>query len=167
ALARGEGAGWLARNAPPPGALSLRAWQALPAHGQARVSAGAPHHCHHDVPRDGDDVLAGEGRDGRITRERLLAVTVVLTALVGCAGQAPRVPRARHVLIVSIDGLRPEFYLDEAWAAPELRALLKAGSYARAAEGVFPTVTYPNHASIVTGVRPARHGVFSNTIPTP
>jgi predicted AlkP superfamily pyrophosphatase or phosphodiesterase len=100
-------------------------------------------------------------------RYRLLAVAVVLTALVGCAGQAPRVPRARHVLIVSIDGLRPEFYLDEAWAAPELRALLKAGSYARAADGVFPTVTYPNHASIVTGVSPARHGVFSNTMPTP
>ena len=36
----------------------------------------------------------------------------------------------------------------------------------RAAEGVFPTVTYPNHATIVTGVRPARHGVLSNTIPT-
>jgi predicted AlkP superfamily pyrophosphatase or phosphodiesterase len=32
---------------------------------------------------------------------------------------------------------------------------------------VFPTVTYPNHATIVTGVRPARHGVLSNTIPTP
>ena len=89
-----------------------------------------------------------------------------MTALVGCAGQAIRPSPARHVLIVSIDGLRPEFYLDEAWAAPELRALVQAGSHARAAEGVFPTVTYPNHATIVTGVRPARHGVYSNTIPT-
>src|SRR5215510_1385844 len=99
-------------------------------------------------------------------RYRLLAVALVLTALASCAGYGPSPPRARHVLIVSIDGLRPEFYLDEAWAAPELRALLKSGSHARAAEGVFPTVTYPNHATIVTGVRPARHGVYSNTMPT-
>ena len=95
------------------------------------------------------------------------AISLVLTALVGCAGQGARPSPGRHVIIVSIDGLRPEFYLDEAWAAPELRALVQAGSHARAAEGVFPTVTYPNHATIVTGVRPARHGVFTNTIPTP
>jgi len=98
-----------------------------------------------------------------VTCLRLLTVGLLLGALVGCAAPA----RALHVVIVSLDGLRPEFYLDEAYAAPELRALLKAGSHARAAEGVFPTVTYPNHTSIVTGVRPARHGVLYNTIPTP
>jgi predicted AlkP superfamily pyrophosphatase or phosphodiesterase len=99
-------------------------------------------------------------------RRRLLAIALALAALVGCAGQGARPSPERHVIIVSIDGLRPEFYLDEMWAAPELRALVQAGSHARAAEGVFPTVTYPNHATIATGVRPARHGVLSNTIPT-
>jgi predicted AlkP superfamily pyrophosphatase or phosphodiesterase len=97
---------------------------------------------------------------------RLLLAVIALSALGGCAGQGGRSTPDRHVVIVSIDGLRPDFYLDETWAAPELRALLRAGSHALAAEGVFPTVTYPNHATIVTGVRPARHGVFSNTIPT-
>jgi predicted AlkP superfamily pyrophosphatase or phosphodiesterase len=72
--------------------------------------------------------------------------------------------RPEHVLLISIDGLRPEFYLDEAYATPELRALLRAGSYARAAEGVFPSVTYPSHASMVTGVRPGRHGVAFNRV---
>lgn len=99
-------------------------------------------------------------------RLRLLLAVIALSALGGCAGQGGRSTHDRHVVIVSIDGLRPDFYLDETWAAPELRALLRAGSHALAAEGVFPTVTYPNHATIVTGVRPARHGVFSNTIPT-
>jgi len=103
----------------------------------------------------------------RMMRRRLLAAVALLGALVGCAVHAQGLGRARHVVIISIDGLRPEFYLDDSWGAPELRALLKAGSHARAAEGVFPTVTYPNHATIVTGVRPARHGVLSNTIPTP
>jgi hypothetical protein len=45
----------------------------------------------------------------------------------------------RYLLLISLDGLRPEFYLDDAFAAPELRALVRAGSAARAAEGVFPT----------------------------
>ena len=102
-----------------------------------------------------------------VRRRRLLIVVALLGALAGCAVHAQGPGRARHVVIISIDGLRPEFYLDDAWAAPELRALLNTGSHARAAEGVFPTVTYPNHATIVTGVRPARHGVLSNTIPTP
>lgn len=100
-------------------------------------------------------------------RRRLLTVGLLLSALVGCAVQAQTPARALHAVIVTLDGLRPEFYLDDAYTAPELRALLKTGSHARAAEGVFPTVTYPNHTSIVTGVRPARHGVLYNTIPTP
>ena len=96
--------------------------------------------------------LVGQlGPGGRVTRRRLLAAVALLGALVGCAIHTQAPGRAHHVVIISIDGLRPEFYLDDSWAAPELRALLKAGSHARAAEGVFPTVTYPNHATIVTG----------------
>jgi hypothetical protein len=87
----------------------------------------------------------------------LLAVVV---ATAGVPGAAPE----RHVVILSIDGLRPEFYLDASFGATELRALVAAGSMARTAEGVFPTVTYPNHASIVTGVRPVRHGVAFNVL---
>lgn len=70
----------------------------------------------------------------------------------------------RYLVLISLDGLRPEFYLDDAYEAPELRALARAGGHARAAEGVFPTVTYPSHASIVTGVRPARHGILFNVL---
>jgi predicted AlkP superfamily pyrophosphatase or phosphodiesterase len=96
-----------------------------------------------------------------------LVTAALLLAVLGCAAQAQAPLPARHVVLVTLDGLRPEFYLDAAYAAPELRALVAAGSHARAAEGVFPTVTYPNHASIATGVRPARHGVHYNAIPTP
>lgn len=74
---------------------------------------------------------------------------------------------ARHLVLISIDGLRPEFYLDDAYAAPALRALLTAGSHARAATPPFPSVTYPGHATIVTGVRPARHGIPFNVIWSP
>src|SRR5262249_23741272 len=46
---------------PPRRPLPPRPRQALPAHGPARAGAGTPHHRDDDVPRDGDDVLAGEG----------------------------------------------------------------------------------------------------------
>jgi len=70
----------------------------------------------------------------------------------------------RHVIVISIDALRPQFYLDAAYGASELRALVTAGSAARGVESVFPTVTYPSHATIVTGVRPLRHGVAFNAM---
>jgi predicted AlkP superfamily pyrophosphatase or phosphodiesterase len=99
-----------------------------------------------------------------VTRRRLLVAALGLVAFAGCAHLAAAPPPVRHVVLISIDALRPEFYLDDAYAAPELRALSRAGSHARAVEPVFPTVTYPNHASIVTGVRPARHGVLFNVL---
>lgn len=91
-----------------------------------------------------------------------LAVLVLLgiALATGLGAGAP----ARHLVLLSIDGLRPDFYLDESYPTPELRALVRAGSHARAAEPVFPTVTYPNHASIATGVRPARHGIAFNVL---
>jgi hypothetical protein len=89
---------------------------------------------------------------------------VVGLALVACAGAGAHGTGQRHLVLISLDGLRPEFYLDPAFEAPELRGLLRAGSHARAAEGVFPSVTYPSHASIVTGVRPSRHGVSFNVL---
>jgi predicted AlkP superfamily pyrophosphatase or phosphodiesterase len=88
----------------------------------------------------------------------------LLVAALGIAAARTQEGAPRHLVLVSLDGLRPEFYLDDGYAAPELRALLGAGSHARAAEAVFPTVTYPNHASMVTGVRPARHGISFNVL---
>ena len=70
---------------------------------------------------------------------------------------------ADHVVLVSIDGLRPEFYLDPEWPAPMLQQLMEEGAHAEQVEGVFPTVTYPSHTTMVTGVRPDRHGIFYNS----
>lgn len=71
--------------------------------------------------------------------------------------------RAQQVVLISIDGLRPEFYLDPAYATPMLRQLKARGAHAEGMTGVYPTVTYPSHTTLTTGVRPARHGVYYNT----
>jgi predicted AlkP superfamily pyrophosphatase or phosphodiesterase len=97
----------------------------------------------------------------------VLVIVLALAAFAGCAHIAAARAPVRHVVLISIDALRPEFYLDEGYAAPALRTLVRAGSHARAATPVFPSVTYPGHAAIVTGVRPARHGILFNQIWTP
>src|SRR5687768_3097936 len=69
------------------------------------------------------------------------------------------------LVLISIDGLRPDdLYADgkEAVALPHLRALVREGSHARRVRGVLPTLTYPSHATVMTGVSPARHGIGSN-----
>jgi predicted AlkP superfamily pyrophosphatase or phosphodiesterase len=67
--------------------------------------------------------------------------------------------------MVSIDGLRPELVLQadrHGLEIPVLRGLLREGSYAREVVNVNPTVTNPNHTTLVTGVLPAEHGIYNN-----
>jgi predicted AlkP superfamily pyrophosphatase or phosphodiesterase len=68
----------------------------------------------------------------------------------------------RHVILISIDGLRPEMYLDSSWPTPNLRYLTKKGTYALHLRSVFPAYTYPSHTAMVTGALPARSGVYYN-----
>lgn len=74
---------------------------------------------------------------------------------------------AKHVIFVSIDGFRPDFYLGSEWQTPNLHALMKDGAYAKGVNSVFPSMTYPSHTTIVTGVQPAKHGIYYNNIFTP
>ena len=70
------------------------------------------------------------------------------------------------LVMISVDGMRPD-YVTEADAhsakVPNLRRFLKEGTYALGAVGIVPTVTYPSHTTLVTGVWPAKHGIFANT----
>ena len=70
------------------------------------------------------------------------------------------------LVMISVDGMRPD-YVTEADAhgakIPNLRRFLKEGTYADGVVGVVPTVTYPSHTTLVTGVWPAKHGIFANT----
>jgi hypothetical protein len=68
-----------------------------------------------------------------------------------------------HVILISIDGLRPEFYKDPTWNMVNLRQAMVTGGYAEGVDGVFPTVTYPSHTTMITGVKPLKHGVYYNT----
>jgi predicted AlkP superfamily pyrophosphatase or phosphodiesterase len=96
----------------------------------------------------------------------VLAAALGLRAPGEVAG-APAPPRPRPaVLLISIDGLRPDYVLEAdryGLRIPNLRSFLTRGAYATGVRGVLPTVTYPSHTTLVTGVAPARHGVTANT----
>jgi hypothetical protein len=78
-----------------------------------------------------------------------------------------RRPRAEHVIVVSIDGLRPEYYLEERWPTPALRQVMHRGAHAFAVRSIFPSLTYPSHTTMATGALPARHGIWSNRMVLP
>jgi predicted AlkP superfamily pyrophosphatase or phosphodiesterase len=69
-------------------------------------------------------------------------------------------PRARRVIILSIDGLRP----DAISLAPmqNLLELMQGGAYSLGAQTTYPSVTLSAHASMLTGMCPSRHGVNWN-----
>lgn len=92
----------------------------------------------------------------------LLAAVSAAQGTQAQAGGLAESGSAEHVVLVSVDGLRPAFYLEDRWPAPMLRRMAREGAHARWVRGVTPTVTYPSHTTLVTGALPARHGIAHN-----
>lgn len=95
--------------------------------------------------------------------KRFFLTWVVAAVLTG----VPAVAADRHVVLISVDGMSSDFYLraDElGLKIPNLRHLMKEGSYAEGVQSIMPSLTFPAHISLVTGVSPVKHGVVSNGI---
>lgn len=87
----------------------------------------------------------------------LSIVGIIIILITPCFAQ-----KRSHVILISIDGFRPEFYLDSTWPAPNIQSLLREGVHANRMLSVFPSFTYPAHVAMVTGAFPARSGIFYN-----
>lgn len=86
----------------------------------------------------------------------MLRISVLLACLAaGCGG------RPEPVVLLSIDGFRYD-YLARG-LTPVLAALAAEGAVAPLVPS-FPTKTFPNHYTVVTGLYPGEHGIVSNTI---
>jgi predicted AlkP superfamily pyrophosphatase or phosphodiesterase len=97
---------------------------------------------------------------------RLLFALLIMAA-VACTAQVARGADSKQlVLLISVDGLKPEA-ITAAQAhglkVPNLRAFMQDGMYANSVRGVLPTLTYPSHTTLLTGAAPARHGIYDNT----
>lgn len=71
-----------------------------------------------------------------------------------------------HLIVISFDCLS-SLDFQTLQELPNFRKLLRNGSYCTNVETIYPSVTYPCHASIVTGNFPNRHGVINNTFLQP
>ena len=70
------------------------------------------------------------------------------------------------LVVISVDGLRPDYVTAadvHGARVPNLRKFLREGTFAEGVTGVIPTVTYPSHTTLVTGVWPVKHGILANT----
>lgn len=94
---------------------------------------------------------------------KLLKKVLVLIAVIQMTNIS-LAQNSKHVVVVTIDGFRPNFYLEDKWTTPNLKAMKREGAHAYGVNSVFPSVTYPSHTTIVTGVQPARHGIFYNAL---
>ena len=90
---------------------------------------------------------------------------IIALALLSGAGAAA-VEQEPRVVLISIDGLMPSSYTDPALSVrtPNLRRLAAEGVWADGVIGVLPTVTYPSHTTLITGVEPSVHGIYDNRI---
>jgi predicted AlkP superfamily pyrophosphatase or phosphodiesterase len=97
-----------------------------------------------------------------MTRRSALALLCAGALSVSCAATAVLPPERAILILVSIDGFRAD-YLDR-FAPPNLKRLAAAGVHAEGLIPQFPSKTFPNHYTIVTGLTLAHHGIISNNM---
>lgn len=99
-------------------------------------------------------------------------LTVLLTLLLVACGKAPVTvgsetadKNQQSLVIISIDGLRHDYL--ELHQAPMLAELAAGGVHVKQLQPVFPSKTFPNHYSLVTGLHPQKHGIVDNSMYDP
>jgi len=94
-------------------------------------------------------------------RVAAVAACLVLSA---CASHGPRpaeaTPEPRTVVLVSIDAFRADYLSDQ--ATPNLARIAREGVHAAWMNPSYPSLTFPNHYTLATGLRPDHHGVIHN-----
>ncbi|HJU27413.1 MAG TPA: ectonucleotide pyrophosphatase/phosphodiesterase [Rhodanobacteraceae bacterium] len=110
-----------------------------------------------------------------------ILLSVCALSLAGCATRAPSSLRttpavpappaavsivtADPLILVSIDGYRPDYL--RRGLSPNLEALASRGVRAQWMTPSFPTQTFPNHYTLVTGLYPDHHGIVANAMDDP
>lgn len=92
-----------------------------------------------------------------------MRIWILLLTLGGLQAQP-----ARKLLVLSVDGLDQRYLRDAdrmGLKIPHLRRMMREGTWAEGVIGVAPTVTWPSHTTLITGVRPEEHGILSNRQP--
>ena len=93
----------------------------------------------------------------------LLVLFVLICGALGAQNRAAEFPPT--IILVSFDGWRWDYAMKA--PVPNLRRLIERGVHAESLIPSFPSKTFPNHYTIVTGLYPGHHGIVANTIKDP
>jgi len=97
----------------------------------------------------------------QLRRALAALLTLIVLAAGPVAAQTPPPASPPLTILVSIDAFRPD-YLGRG-VTPNLSALAAGGAFA-AMRPSFPSKTFPNHYTLVTGLRPDEHGIVANNM---
>ena len=79
----------------------------------------------------------------------------------------------RYLILISLDGFQWGYYFNQTWkqeynvTLPNMDLLINNGVSSQNVISVFPTLTFPNHVSIITGLYPGDHGIVANSFYDP
>jgi predicted AlkP superfamily pyrophosphatase or phosphodiesterase len=94
----------------------------------------------------------------------LLLAVPVGARLQNAAGNDASRP-IQHVIIISVDGLKPQSYTEpgaHGLKVPTMRTMVRDGASSDGVQSVLPSVTFPSHTAMVTGTNPGTSGIISN-----
>lgn len=99
------------------------------------------------------------------SHRKIFALFLICWAVLFASAAQPISDLRPTVILISIDGFRAD-YLDKI-DTPNLHSIVQRGTRAKYMVPVFPSKTFPNHYTIVTGLYPAHHGIVANTMYDP
>lgn len=111
---------------------------------------------------------------GKIISTRLAALLLLalVSNLAGSPVQTgsggtnlPARQNSPYVILVSFDGFRADYL--RKYGAPNFRRVMREGVSARSLIPAFPSKTFPNHYTLVTGLHPGNHGIVANNFLDP
>lgn len=95
----------------------------------------------------------------KLISQALLAISVLFFVESAAASEQPA-DLDSTVILISLDGFHPDYL--ERYSAPAINRLAQYGLKAEYLKPVFPTKTFPNHYSLVTGLHAENHGIVDN-----
>ncbi len=99
---------------------------------------------------------------------RVVVATLLIIGVVVDPVQGQRREKGQPLLVISVDGLDYRYLRDAdrlGLRIPHLRRLMREGEVSEGVTGVYPTVTWSSHTTLITGTTPAEHGILSNRRP--
>ncbi|ODO12132.1 hypothetical protein I350_00918 [Cryptococcus amylolentus CBS 6273] len=99
----------------------------------------------------------------------LIILNLIFSRSISSSPRHPTLSNGTHAyhpttLLISLDGFRPPYFSSHADLLPNLHALAShpAGLRAESMQPVFPSLTFPNHWALMTGLYPEEHGIIAN-----